>query len=69
MDIEEYCAVLDINEKGYLEIIFDRKQYEEAVENLRALLENIDTLSTKEILFISFTPLFFYSSILINSAI
>ncbi len=50
MDIEEYCAVLDINEKGYLEIIFDRKQYEEAVENLRALLENIDTLSiSKEI--------------------
>lgn len=50
MDIEEYCEVLDIDEKGYLEIIFDRKQYEEAVENLRALLENIDTLSiSKEI--------------------
>lgn len=50
MDIEEYCGVLDIDEKGYLEIIFDRKQYEEAVENLRALLENIDTLSiSKEI--------------------
>lgn len=50
VDIEEYCEVLDIDEKGYLEIIFDRKQYEEAVENLRALLENIDTLSiSKEI--------------------
>ena len=50
MNIEEYCGVLDIDEKGYLEIIFDRKQYEEAVENLRALLENIDTLSiSKEI--------------------
>lgn len=50
MDIEEYCEVLDIDEKGYLEIVFDRKQYEEAVENLRALLENIDTLSiSKEI--------------------
>lgn len=50
MDIEEYCEVLDIDEKGYLEIIFDRKQYEEAVENLRVLLENIDTLPiSKEI--------------------
>lgn len=51
MDIEEYCEVLDIDEKGYLEIIFDRKQYEEAVENLRALLENIDTLSISREIF------------------
>lgn len=51
VDIEEYCEVLDIDEKGYLEIIFDRKQYEEAVENLKALLENINTLpARKEIL-------------------
>lgn len=50
MDIKTYREVLDIEEEGYLEIIFDRKQYEEAVENLRALLENIDTLSiSKEI--------------------
>lgn len=50
MDIKTYREVLDIDEEGYLEIIFDRKQYEEAVENLRALLENIDTLSiSKEI--------------------
>ena len=51
MDIKTYREVLDIEEEGYLEIIFDRKQYEEAVENLRALLENINTLpARKEIL-------------------
>lgn len=50
MNIKAYREVLDIKEEGYLEIIFDRKQYEEAVENLRVLLENIDTLSiSKEI--------------------
>lgn len=50
MNIKAYREVLDIKEEGYLEIIFDRKQYEEAVENLRVLLENIDTLPiSKEI--------------------
>lgn len=51
MDIKTYREVLDIEEEGYLEIIFDRKQYEEAVENLRALLENIDTLSISREIF------------------
>lgn len=51
MNIKAYREILDIDEEGYLEIIFNRKQYNEAVENLKALLENIDTLSIrKEIL-------------------
>lgn len=51
MDIKAYREVLDIDEEGYLEIIFDRKQYNKAIESLQALLENIDTLPIrKEIL-------------------